>query len=326
VSVRAASDRLCVSAKGETMQLEGIHHVTAITGDAPRNLDFYVRVLGLRLVKKTVNQDDVSVYHLFYGDDEGSPGHDLTFFDYPGALPGRAGAGMVHTVAVRVAGPGALSYWAGRLEAEGVASEHTGATLRFADPEGLRVELVVEDVPDRPLTATSDVPPEHRLQGFAGVRAYSARPSRSTPLLTTGLGFRPDGDRYTARGAERGGWIAYDSPPALPGSQSAGTVHHVAWATTDADQLAWRQRVIDAGAVPTPVIDRYYFHSVYFREPSGVLFELATTDGPGFAIDEPLEHLGEQLSLPPFLESRRAEIERRLKPLPDVRTLVRGRP
>jgi glyoxalase family protein len=305
------------------MDLEGIHHITAITGDAGRNLDFYVRVLGLRLVKKTVNQDDVRVYHLFYGDDEGSPGHDLTFFDYPGALPGRAGAGMVHTIAVRVAGPTALSYWAERLGAEGVAAERTGATLRFADPEGLRFELVTEDVADRPLTASSDVPAEHRLQGFAGVRAYSARPARSAALLTQALGFRPDGeDRWVARGAERGSWVAYDAPPALPGSQSAGTVHHVAWATRQADQLAWRQRVIEAGAVPTPVIDRYYFRSVYFREPSGVLFELATI-GPGFAVDEPLEHLGERLALPPFLEPRRAEIERNLTPLPDVRTPAR---
>ncbi len=305
------------------MELEGIHHITAITGDAARNLDFYIRVLGLRLVKKTVNQDDPSVYHLFYGDDEGSPGHDLTFFDYPGALPGRTGAGMIHTIGVRVASPAAFSYWADRLEGEGIASEHAGSSLRFADPEGQRFELLVEDVPDQPLTASSDVPAEHRLQGFAGVRAYSAQPERSAALVTTALGFRPAGtDRWETRGTKRGSWVAYDTPPALPGSQSAGTVHHVAWATTDADQLTLRQRVIDAGAHPTPVIDRYYFHSVYFREPSGVLFELATTDGPGFAIDEPLDHLGEQLSLPPFLEPQRAEIERNLSPLPDVRSPV----
>jgi len=298
------------------VKLEGLHHITAITGDAPRNLDFYVRVLGLRLVKKTVNQDQPSVYHLFYGDEDGSPGHDLTFFDYPGALPGRPGAGMVHTIAVRVASPAALDFWAQRLGGEGVAMERTGSTLRFTDPEGLRIELVVEDVGDEPLVAVSDVPAEHALQGFAGVRAYSARPERSAPLLEQALAFSPAGhDRWEARGDERGSWIAYDAPPATAGSQSAGSVHHIAWATTEADQLAWRQRVIDAGGVPTPVIDRHYFHSVYFREPSGVLFELATM-GPGFTVDEPLEHLGERLSLPPFLEDRRAEIERTLAPLP----------
>ena len=298
------------------MKLEGLHHVTAITGDAPRNLDFYVRVLGLRLVKKTVNQDQPFVYHLFYGDEDGSPGHDLTFVDYPGALPGRAGAGMVHTIAVRVAGPAALDYWAQRLGGEGVTVERSGATLRFADPEGLRIELMVEDVGDEPLMAVSDVPAEHALQGFAGVRAFSARPERSATLLEEALAFRPlGGDRWVARGKHRGSWVAYDTPPALPGSQSAGTVHHVAWAATEADQLTWRERVIAAGGVPTPVIDRHYFHSVYFREPSGVLFELATM-GPGFTVDEPLEHLGERLSLPPLLEGRRAEIERTLAPLP----------
>lgn len=298
------------------MKLEGLHHITAITGDAPRNLDFYVRVLGLRLVKKTVNQDQPSVYHLFYGDEDGTPGHDLTFFDYPGALPGRAGAGMVHTIAMRVAAPAALEYWAQRLGGEGVTVEPNGATLRFSDPEGLRIELVVEDVPDAPLVAVSDVPAEQALQGFAGVRAYSARPDHSAPLLEEALAFRALGeDRWEARGDERGSWIAYDAPPARPGSQSAGTVHHVAWATNEKNQLIWRQRVIEAGGVPTPVIDRHYFHSVYFREPSGVLFELATM-GPGFTVDEPLEHLGERLSLPPFLEGRRAEIERTLAPLP----------
>jgi glyoxalase family protein len=304
------------------MHLEGIHHITAITGDAPKNLDFYVRVLGLRLVKKTVNQDDPSVYHLFYGDDEGSPGHDLTFFDYPGARPGRAGAGMVHTIGVRASGSDALAYWRDRLGDEGITSELRDGTLRFADPEGLRFELVVEDVPDEPLTAVSDVPSEYRLQGFAGVRAYSHAPPLSRHLLEEALSFRPAGkDRWEARGNDRGSWVAYDPPPAQPGSQSAGTVHHVAWATNTDDQLTWRRRVIDAGARPTPVIDRHYFQSVYFREPSGVLFELATI-GPGFTVDEPLEHLGEQLSLPPFLEAQREVIERNLQPLPTPQRVI----
>lgn len=298
------------------MRFEGIHHITAITGDAPRNLDFYVRVLGLRMVKKTVNQDDPSVYHLFYGDDDGHPGHDLTFFEYPGAKPGRAGAGMVHTVAMRVPRADSLTYWRDRLSQHGVITEDLASSMAFLDPEGLRIELVVEDVPDEPLTADSDVPGEHRLQGFAGVRAYASRPDRSVPLLTETLAFTQTGqDRYEARGADRGGWIAYDAPPAERGSQSGGSVHHVAWSTTDAEQEAWRDRVLSAGVAPTPVIDRHYFHSVYFREPSGVLFELAT-DTPGFTVDEPLESLGDSLSLPPFLEHARERVTSIVRPLP----------
>ncbi len=306
------------------MRLEGVHHVTAITGDAPRNLDFYVRVLGLRLAKKTVNQDDPSVYHLFYGDDEGSPGHDLTFFEYPGAIPGRAGAGMVHTVAFRVAGPDALAFWADRLGEEGVAVEREGPRLRFADPEGLQLELLAEQVPDRPLVAASDVPAALALQGFAGVRAFTHAPARSAPLLERVLGFTPAGEgRWEARGNERGGWIAYEAPPAEPGRQSAGTVHHVAWATHPQEHDAWHARLAAAGLRSTPVIDRFYFRSIYFREPSGVLFELATM-GPGFAVDEDPAHLGERVALPPFLEPERERIERTLTPLPDAASLRRA--
>lgn len=304
------------------MQLEGLHHVTAITGDAARNLDFYVRVLGLRLVKKTVNQDDPTVYHLFYGDDDGSPGHDLTFFEYPHARPGRAGEGMVHTIALRVADSAALDFWTERLTAEGVEAERTEEGLRFSDPEGLVFVLVAEDVPDAPLVADSAVPREYAIRGFAGVRAYSGDPDRSASTLEEVLGFVPDGKsaaRWEARGSERGGWIAYDPPPAERGRQSAGTVHHVAWATELAEQNAWQARVTGAGLPASPVIDRFYFRSVYFREPSGVLFELATM-GPGFAVDEDERHLGQRLSLPPFLESQRSRIERTLTPLPDLRT------
>jgi glyoxalase family protein len=302
------------------MNLEGVHHVTAITGDAPRNLDFYVRVMGLRLVQKTVNQDDTSVYHLFYGDDDGSPGHDLTFFDYPGARPGRAGDGMVHTVAFRVASEQALDLWAERLRAEGIESARDGAALRFADPEGLGLELRVEDVPDAPLVAAApDVPAEAALQGFAGVRAFASEPGRSRRVLEDVLGFAPDGDgRWEARGDRRGGWIAYEPPPAERGLPGAGTVHHVAWATAMAEQDAWQRRVSEAGLGAMPVIDRFYFRSIYFREPSGVLFELATM-GPGFAIDEEPGALGERLSLPPFLEDQRERIEASLQPLPDPR-------
>jgi len=306
-------------------QLEGIHHVTAITGDAPRNVDFYARVLGLRLVKKTVNQDDPTVYHLFYGDETGSPGHDVTFFEYPGARRGRAGAGMVHTIAYRVADEAALDFWAARLAGEGVATEREGGALRFADPEGIGLELRPEPVSDPPLLpAHPEVPAQHALRGFAGVRAYSPEPARSAPLLESVLGFAPAGEgRFEARGEQRGGWIAYEEPPSERTVPGAGTVHHVAWATRPEEQERWRERVASAGAQPTPVIDRFYFRSIYFREPSGVLFELATM-GPGFSVDEPAEHLGERLSLPPSYEHLRAQLEEVLTPLPDPRTLSRS--
>jgi glyoxalase family protein len=302
------------------MRLEGIHHITAITGDAPRNVDFYTRVLGLRMVKKTVNQDDPSVYHLFYADEKGSAGADLTFFEYPGAAPGRAGRGMVHRIAWRVASEDALSFWAERLAAEDVAVDRPGpGLLRFRDPEGLEHELTVSAVEDEPLIADHpEVPAEHALRGFDGVRAYAADPSASRPLLEDTLAFVPAGDGWEARGEQRGGLYAYDEPPEERGLQGAGTVHHVAWACPIDEQEEWRERVVKAGLRPTPVIDRFYFRSVYFREPSGVLFEIATL-GPGFTSDEPLEHLGERLSLPPAYEHLRAQIEATVTPLPPTR-------
>jgi glyoxalase family protein len=302
------------------MKLEGIHHITCITGDAPRNVDFYTRVLGLRLVKKTVNQDDPTVYHLFYADEAGDAGSDLTFFEYPGARPGRAGAGMVHRITWRLASPAALDFWAGRLAAEGVETERDGDRLRFADPEGLGLELAVVETADRPLVADHpEIPRELALQGFDSVRAYSRDAERSRTLLEQTLGFRPAGDAdWEVRGDERGGFYHYDAPPAESGVPGGGTVHHVAWATQMDEQEAWQQAVERAGMRPTPVIDRFWFRSVYFREPSGVLFELATL-GPGFTTDEPLEHLGESLVLPPAFEHLRAQIEPRLTPLPDPR-------
>jgi glyoxalase family protein len=294
--------------------------VSAITADAPANVDFYTRVLGMRLVKKTVNQDDPTVYHLFYGDEEGSPGLDLTFFEYPGARAGRAGAGMVHRVVWRVGSDEALAFWADRLAAEGVAAEREGAGLRFADPEGLDHELTIEDVPDPPLAARApDVPPELALQGFAGVRAYAAQPDESERLLTDGLGFARIGPgTWERRGDERGSWYAYDAPPAERGLAGAGTIHHVAWASPMDEHEDWRAQAVAAGAHATPVIDRFYFRSIYFREPSGVLFEIATI-GPGFAADEDPGHLGERLSLPPDFEHLRGQIEQSLTPLPAPR-------
>ena len=294
------------------MRLEGIHHVTAITGDAPRNVEFYAGVLGLRLVKKTVNQDDPTIYHLFYADERGSAGADITFFEYPRAIPGRAGDGMVHRVSWRVASQEALDFWEER-----VGGTRDERSLLFRDPEGLELELLVEETDDEPLVAEHpEIPRELALQGFAGVRAYSSDPDRSGAFLEQTLGFEPG---YRVRGDERSSFYVYDEAPAEPGRQSAGTVHHVAWSSPMEQHEAWRDRVTASGvARVTPVIDRFYFRSIYFREPSGVLFEIATI-GPGFATDEPQEHLGERLSLPPAFEHLRAEVEPLLTPLPNPR-------
>ena len=301
------------------MKLEGIHHVTAITADAPGNVDFYARVLGLRLVKKSVNQDDPTVYHLFYGDEEGSPGADITFFEYPNARRGKAGVGMVHRVVWRVASDDALAFWAERLAAEGAQTERANGSLLFADPEGLAHELVVVETPDEPLVADHpEVPKELALQGFEAVRAYAADPEQSRTFLEQTLAFEPSGeDAWEVRGEQRGSFYAYDHTEER-GVGGAGTVHHVAWSSPMDDHEAWQKRVTEAGASPTPVIDRFYFKSIYFREPSGVLFEIATM-GPGFDADEPLEHLGERLSLPPNYEQLRDRLEQVLTPLPDPR-------
>jgi glyoxalase family protein len=294
------------------MKLEGIHHVSSITGDAQANVDFYAGTLGLRLVKKTVNQDDPTVYHLFYGDDAGSPGLDLTFFEYPGARPGRAGQGMIHRIVLRVGSEPALDFWEGRL-GNGLRSNES---LVFSDPEGLGLELRVVETADAPLTASHpEVPAEHAIQGFEAVRAYSSSPEASRELLEGALGFERAGQMsWSALGDSRTGRYVYDPAPSERGIPGAGTVHHVAWASLDDEQVAWRDRVIAAGAQPTPVIDRYWFKSVYFREPSGVLFEIATM-GPGFAVDEDPAHLGERLVLPPKFESLRAQLEATLTPI-----------
>jgi glyoxalase family protein len=296
------------------VQLEGVHHVTCITGDAPANVEFYAGELGLRMVKKTVNQDDPTVYHLFYADERGSAGADMTFFEYPGAPRGRAGDGMVHTVSFRVGSEESLDFWASR-----VGGSRSDGSLRFEDPEGLTLELLVDDSGDEPLTADApDIPSEHRIRGFAGVRAYASTPERSERLLSA-LGFAPG---WEARGEKRGGFYVYDDPPEQRGLQAGGTVHHVAWASLPAEHEAWRSRVIEGGGQPTPVIDRFYFKSIYFREPSGVLFEIATI-GPGFTADEPFETLGESLSLPPNYEQYREQVEKILTPLPNPRAARR---
>ena len=300
------------------VKLEGIHHITAITADAQDNVDFYAGVMGLRLVKKTVNQDQPTVYHLFFADEKGSAGSDLTFFEFPGVPAGRAGAGDVHRIVWRV-GPEAPDFWEKRLAAGGIESERQGASLVFADPEGLEHELAVVEVDDEPLIADHpEVPAEVALRGFHAARAYSAAPDASSGLLEA-LDFEPlDGGGWEARGKARGGLYLYDEPPAGRALQGAGSVHHIAWASTVDEHEAWRDRAISAGARPTPVIDRFYFRSIYFREPSGVLFEIATL-GPGFTVDEPLEQLGEKLSLPPDFEHMRPEVEPNLRPVVNPR-------
>ncbi|MGH2923541.1 MAG: ring-cleaving dioxygenase [Solirubrobacterales bacterium] len=308
------------------MKLEGVHHITAITGRAQENVDFYAGTLGLRMVKKTVNQDDPSVYHLFYADEQGSAGSDITFFEYPDAAPGRAGDGMVHTIGWRVGSAEALEFWSERLREAGAEVEpaHEEERLAFGDPEGLRHELRVSTVPDQPLIADHpEIPREIALQGFDGVRAYSGRPEASRELFEQALAFEPIDEGWQARGASRGGTYVYDDPPAERGVQGAGTVHHIAWASKMDEHQSWRERVIAAGARPTPAIDRFYFRSVYFREPSGVLFEIATL-GPGFTADEPLESLGEKLSLPPDYEHLREQIEATVKPLTNPRTAAKS--
>ncbi len=304
------------------MQLDGIHHITCITADARKNVDFYARVLGLRLVKKTVNFDAPDVYHLYFGDEAGAPGSILTYFEFPGAAPGRAGAGMIHTLRWRVASEQSLQFWRERLAREGVelASGSRERALRLRDPEGLGLELAIDDSADRPLAARArDIPAEHALLGFDGVRVYGNERDREHELLTETMGFTmTEPGAYLLRGGRRQASYVYDEPPPTEGLQGAGTVHHIAWCDRDDEHARWRQRLIDAGAGATAIIDRQYFLSIYFREPRGVLFELATPS-PGFAIDEDPQHLGEQLRLPPQYEHLREHLERSLAPLDNPR-------
>lgn len=305
------------------MELDGIHHITCITADAPGNVDFYARVLGLRLVKKTVNFDAPDVYHLYFGDERGAPGSILTFFEFPDAAPGRAGAGMIHRLIWRVASDDALAFWSERLAAEGIEVQHDqiGRAIVFQDPEGLALEFAAVDSGDEPLRACAeDIPPEHALLGFEGVRAYGEAGDGQAEdrLLTGGMGFeRTAPGLYILQGRRRATYT-YDDPPPASGFQGAGTVHHIAWCDRDDEHADWRERVAKFGQHPTPVIDRQYFLSIYFRVPSGVLFELATPS-PGFAIDEDPAHLGEALRLPPQHEHLRAQLEHTLTPLTNPR-------
>ncbi len=313
------------------MDLNGIHHVTAVTGQVGRNLDFYTRVLGLRLVKKSVNQDDVGAYHLFYADKLGSPGTDMTFFDWPRAGADRRGTDSISATAFRVNGAGALEYWARRLADRGITVQGPERTagrdaLRFEDPEGQRL-LLVDDGGARfegEVWERSGVPAEHAIRGFHAVALSVPALARVDRLLTEALGFRA-----ASTPAGPGGLVVYETAAGGPGRElwvaeetdariarlGAGGVHHVAFRVADAEQQRqWRERVAGAGLDVSPVIDRFYFRSIYFRISDGILFEIAT-DGPGFAADEEPERLGEKLALPPFLEPRRREIEAGLKPI-----------
>jgi glyoxalase family protein len=319
------------------MELGGIHHVTAVTGEAAGNVAFYTVALGLRLVKKTVNQDDVSAYHLFYGDEIGHPGTEMTFFDWSGIGPHVPGTGTISSTAFRVPDYAALDWWVGRfreleIEHEDIEERNGRATLRFTDPERQRLELVHDEaqgVPGGIPWEKSPVPREAFIRGLDSVELTLKNLSSTTRVLTDVMGFR-QAEEYEEGGQKvatlevglggPGARVRLVERPDLPLHRfvGAGGVHHVAFRTPDEEEhAAWRERLANAGLGVTPVIDRYYFKSIYFREPGGVLFEIAT-DGPGFATDEAVEHLGERLSLPPFLEGQRRQIEANLKPIPLV--------
>jgi glyoxalase family protein len=306
------------------MQLDGMHHITMITGDAPATVAFYADTLGLRLVKRTVNFDAPDAYHLYFGDEQGSPGSILTWFEFAGARRGRAGAGMVHTIQLGVASEAALDFWAQRLSARGVETQRDEGSLRFTDHDGLALELVVADDGNPPLRAVHpEVPAEHAILGVEGARAFIGRGlDADRGLLTETLGFTElSPGTYRLSGETRHFHWAYDET-AAGGISGAGTVHHIAWHSHDADHVSWQARVRDAGQQVTPVIDRDYFHAIYFRQPQGILFEIATTS-PGFAVDEDPEHLGEALRLPAQHEHLRAELERTLIPLVNPRATAR---
>jgi glyoxalase family protein len=310
-------------------ELLGVHHVTAITGDAQRNIDFYVGVLGLRLVKKTVNFDAPDTYHLYYGDNIGTPGTILTFFAWPDAPKGVQGTGQATTISFVIA-ENALQYWRERLAQHGIEtkepiSRFDEQVLAFTDPEGLGLELVAhKGAEQRSGWTTGPVPIEYAIRGIHSVTLSVTRKEQTVALLTQVLGFRSIGkadnrERYEVGRGENAGSGAFVDLLNLSGEAQGmvaiGSVHHVAWRTPDDEgQLQWRQKLAAIGANVTPQLDRTYFHSIYFREPSGVLFEIAT-DVPGFAVDEAPGELGSHLKLPPWLESTRSQLEKSLPPV-----------
>jgi glyoxalase family protein len=316
------------------VKLLGIHHLTAIAGDPQQNVDFYTRALGLRLVKRTVNFDDPSTYHIYFGDPIGTPGTILTFFPWPGARRGTRGNGQV--VATSFAVPTqSLGYWSDRLKKQAVTVEEISRFgdegLRFSDPDGLLIEVIASPVPAADTAASTEkdvdpnfqdaVPNESALRGFYAPTLQLQDSALTQKLLTETLGFKQikeDGSRRRFSLGERSTSAQLDlieRPDDPHGHIAAGTVHHIAFrVANNAEQLQWREKLVDLGLNVTPVIDRQYFRSIYFREPGGILFEIAT-DGPGFAVDEAVEHLGESLKLPRQFEAHRGEIERMLPPI-----------
>ena len=308
-----------------SIRFAGLHHVTAIAGDPQENVDFYAGILGLRLVKRTVNFDDPKSYHLYYGDAAGNPGTIMTFFSWPGAPRGRTGTGQVSATSFSVREE-SLGYWTERLIEHGVRfakpeRRFEETVLAFEDHDGLAVEIVARPgVEEREAWAGSPVPVEHAIRGIPGVTLSEQSGEVTENILTRLLGFEKAGEengrtRYLSAGS--GGSFAdvLALPEGAPGETAVGTTHHVAWrAPDDETEEAWREEIEARGLYVTPVLDRNYFHSIYFREPGGVLFEIAT-DPPGFAVDEDPDHLGESLRLPPWLERRREEIEQALPPI-----------
>jgi glyoxalase family protein len=303
--------------------ISGLHHITAISSDVQRNMQFYTQVLGLRFVKKSVNQDDTGTYHLYYGDYTGSPGTILTFFPWAGLRRGRPGSGQSYATGYSVPA-GSLPYWQQRftqlkVESFPIEKRFNDDVLAFLDPDGLRLELVATKETDtRPPAPSTEVPAEHAIRGFHGTTLGLIDASPTASVLTGTMGYRLASQaghraRYTIGQGGPGTYVDLLTDPALPrGLNGAGTIHHVAFRVPDdAAQVAARAVIVKDGLPVSPVIDRAYFKSIYYREPGGVLFEIAT-DQPGFAIDEPVETLGMKLSLPPHLEPHRAEIEARL--------------
>jgi glyoxalase family protein len=305
------------------MSINGIHHVTAIAGDAQGNVDFYAGVLGLRLVKRTVNFDDPLTYHLYYGTELGAPGTILTFFAWPNAYRGRVGSGQVNATALSVP-RGSLGWWQERFKGRHVTYDlpvkrFGEEVLPFQDTDGMQLELVAVD-DERPAWKGGGVPEEHAIRGVHGVTAHEEGYQMTAELLTETMLFTEvgqEGNRFRYRAAGQGhGMIDVLCTPDGPRARGgAGAVHHIAWRVPDdSDQLAWRKTLVSAGMNVSPVLDRQYFHSIYYREPGGVLFEIAT-DAPGFATDEPKEELGRTLKLPPWLEGAREQIAAGLPPI-----------
>jgi glyoxalase family protein len=307
------------------MKLLGIHHITAIAGDPQRNLDFYRKILGLRLVKRTVNFDDPSTYHFYFGDRTGKPGTILTFFPWPGARRGTRGNSQVVTTSFAIP-QGSLNYWSDRLKGHSITVENIlqfdEQGVRFTDPDGLLLELIASPRNDDvDLTFENAVPKESALHGFHAPTLQLPDSAPTEKLLTETLGFQQIAEQGSRRRFSLGARSTsaqvdlVERPNDPVGHIAAGTVHHIAFrAANDEEQLAWREKLVDLGLAVTPVIDREYFHSIYFREPGGILFEIAT-DSPGFTIDEPAEHLGESLKLPKQFEAHRSAIEQALPPI-----------